>query len=165
MGLNAAQATEIRDIFLLVYRGALFNAHWAIWVPSATHNHVGTSIHVTGSLREGFVHEFKRNYNPKETGRSVEVLPLGHVRTDAIADFPYFEDITFDITPIDQLEREALSVPAPGPSMRSSTATGPIRRIVVEDCQVWLKHYATHLVQLQLLSPEALEVLEQAPQK
>lgn len=100
-----------------------------MWVPNFTHSEIGTSIHVTGSLKEGFVHEFKRNYKPDDTGRSLQVLPLGHIPAAAIEDFPHSDEITLDVTPIDQLEREALSVPAPGPSMRSASANGPVSSI------------------------------------
>ena len=98
-----------------------------MWIPNATDKGIGTTIHVTGSLKAGFEHEFKRNYRPDDTGRNVQVIPLGNVPADAISDFPLSEEITLDISPIDRLEAEALVVPALGPSMCSTSGTGPVR--------------------------------------
>ena len=98
-----------------------------MWIPNATDKGIGTTIHVTGSLKAGFEHEFKRNYRTDDTGRNVQVIPLGNVPADAISDFPLSDEITLDVSPIDRLEEEALVVPAPGPSMRSTSGTGPVR--------------------------------------
>lgn len=115
-----------RPLRIVVYHSPLFRAHWGVIVPnSASEESLYTKIHVTGSLAEGFVHEFQRTYDLDTTGRTNSTFDLGTVDEDAVATFPSVvigpEDM---ITPTNRLEHTALTVPAPGPSLRSATSVG-----------------------------------------
>ena len=67
----------------------------------------------------------------------------------------------------DAIERVALSVPAPGPSLRSASATtGPTRipKVEVKDCQYWAKQFVRALVQSGIYPEDAVAVVDNAPQ-
>lgn len=126
------EETETRNVFLIVYRSRLFNAHWGMVVPYNNTSTVGTKIHVTGTLRDGFEHEFQRDYDPEATGRAHSLFALGAVDASAVATLASADpgDMT---TPSNRLEQLALTVPAPGPSLRSSSrgeVSGPTERHV-----------------------------------
>lgn len=164
-----------RQLRVVVYHSPLFRAHWGVIVPnSASEESLYTKIHVTGSLAEGFVHEFQRTYDLDTTGRTNSTFDLGTVDKDAVATFPSVvirpEDM---ITPTNRLEQIALTVPAPGPSLRSATSVGgkvglsfraidvaltrwyemQTKPIEIKDCQYWLKQYVAALVNEGLLGP------------
>lgn len=63
------ESIAYRTLSLLSYTPSpLFPAHWSLWVPNLGGTE-GTRLHVTGDTRNGFIHEFERNYNPNEDGR------------------------------------------------------------------------------------------------
>ena len=106
---------------LIVYHSRLFKAHWAVLVPHGPDTSVYTKVQVTGTLAQGFEHEFQREYDPEATGRGHSLFPLGSVPADAVAsalDMPVDEEDT--TTASNKLERIALGVPAPGPSLRAA---------------------------------------------
>lgn len=81
---------------------------------------IGKVIHVTGTPFTGYGLEFKRNYDLASTGRGwkkylLAVIDDRHVSvTEASGD----DDGKFsvDVTPRDELERQALRIDPPGPS-------------------------------------------------
>jgi hypothetical protein len=54
-------------------------AHFGIWVPYEEGGPEGTVIHVIGAPMAGFSLEFKRGYNPTETRRALQLVPIGRV--------------------------------------------------------------------------------------
>jgi len=115
-----------RPIYLVVYHSRLFAAHWALWIPTyenETVGGVGKAIHVEGSPREGFSHEFKRNYDMPGTSRSKSIIFLCWVDARNIVDTPGDGSFTTDTTAVDVIEEWALRNAAPGPSLRSSSAS------------------------------------------
>lgn len=115
------EETETRNVFLIVYRSRLFNAHWGMVVPYNNTSTVGTKIHVTGTLRNGFEHEFQRDYDPESTGRAHSLVALGAVDASVVATLASVDTEDMMTTPSNRLEQLALTVPAPGPSLRSSS--------------------------------------------
>lgn len=112
-----------REVYLIRYPSHPFKDHWGLWIPSTTNEHVGTIIHVEGDVRNGFTHGVKRSYDLREDSRAKRFdllgrVPAGHVHDDSSSDG---EIETFDTDPRDDIERTALSIPAPGPSMNSAT--------------------------------------------
>lgn len=84
---------------------------------------ISAKLSVEGSPREGFSHEFKRNYDISITSRSKLIIFLGFVDARSIVDVPGGGSYTTDTTAADVIEEWALRVQAPGPSLRSSTAS------------------------------------------
>jgi len=112
--------TMSRPVYLIIYHSPIFAAHWALWIPSYNKNVIGQSgkiINVQGSPSDGFVHEFERNYNLSAESRSHSLKLLGWVDPKSILDTAC-GDHSVDNTPIDALERSALDIQAPGPSLR-----------------------------------------------
>lgn len=119
-----------RPIQLLVYNSRLFNAHWSIFVPRTDNPHLGSRLHATGSVVGGFTLEFVRNYNVLSDNRPLQRIDLAVVPADCIKDTEGDEEIVeSDARPIDRLEQVIVTVPAPGPSMRSATASRKVSSI------------------------------------
>lgn len=111
-----------RDIFLVVYHSPLFAAHWSLWVPSAKDPAIGKIIHVTGDAITGFDHEFKRNYSFADTLRKYSLIHLSSVEDKHVVDTPGDGSLSLDKDPVDDIERKALTVPAPGKSLLSAAS-------------------------------------------
>lgn len=109
-----------RDIYLIVYNSLLFPAHWTLWIPTKANPQIGKGIHVTGDAANGFQHEFKRNYDLSEEDRANRLFLLAQVDDRWVADVPGDGSFSVDTTPADDVETIALSVPAPGKSLRTS---------------------------------------------
>lgn len=120
-----------RPIQLLVYNSRLFNAHWSIFVPRVDDPDVGSRLHATGSVVGGFTLEFVRNYSILSDTRPLQRIDLAVVPWDCIKDTAGDEEIvdTGRVTPIDRLEEVIITIPAPGPSMRSTTASRDVSLI------------------------------------
>ncbi|WEW58120.1 hypothetical protein PRK78_003587 [Emydomyces testavorans] len=116
-------------------------AHWGIFIPNTPtpnfppHNPtsaqpdpnlppnptpIGKVIHVTGTPFTGFGLEFKRNYNLASTGRGwkkylLAIIDDKHVNIKRANDDDDGGKFSIDITPRDELEKQALRVDPPGP--------------------------------------------------
>jgi hypothetical protein len=109
-----------RPVYLIIYHSPIFAAHWALWIPSYNKDVIGQTgkvINVQGSPSDGFIHEFERNYDLSSESRSHSLKLLSLVDSNSILDTAY-GDCSADSTPIDVLERSALDIQAPGPSLR-----------------------------------------------
>ena len=109
-----------RNIYLIVYGSPLFPAHWTLWIPTEANPQIGTGVHATGDVVNGFQHEFKRNYNLSEEDRAHRLFLLAQVEDQWVVDVPGDGSFSVDTTPTDGVETIALSVPAPGKSLRTS---------------------------------------------
>ncbi|EPS95541.1 hypothetical protein FOMPIDRAFT_1132184 [Fomitopsis schrenkii] len=155
-----------RPIQLLVYNSRLFNAHWSIFVPRTDNPHLGSRLHATGSVVGGFTLEFVRNYNVLSDNRPLQRIDLAVVPADCIKDTEGDEEIVeSDARPIDRLEQVIVTVPAPGPSMRSATASRKNQqaRVAMRDCQWWVKQAVAALIAAGVCSSEAQSVADKAP--
>lgn len=175
-----------RTIYVLRYPAHLFAAHMALFVPHAGDDDVGKVLHATGDQRSGFVHEFKRNYSALDTARLPEKYALGSVHAGVVVDVVDDGALVIDTEPVDahdEIERVALSVPAPGPSLRTATGAlevsagvccargswlsaaqqGKLTRIEVRNCQTWLREVVNALVQQGLLEDTALIAFDDIP--
>ena len=115
-----------RNIYLPVHPRRLFKDHWCIFIPSAENLNVGTLIEMEGSAREGFSHAVSRLYDLKLSDRKPRTFLLGQVGDDQVHATPAGGHLVmYDLTPPDNVERCALSLPAPGPSM-NPTATNAV---------------------------------------
>ena len=132
-----ADMSSERAIQLLVYDNRLFNAHWSIFVPRRDNPDVGSRLHATGSVVGGFTLEFVRNYNVLSDNRPLQRIDLAVVPEDCIKDTTGDEEIVdTDATPIDRLEQVIITVPAPGPSLRSTTVARDVGFIPGTDTSV-----------------------------
>lgn len=111
-----------RPIYLIVFHSPLFAAHWSLWIPSPKNSTIGKVSHVEGSPSAGFSHEFKRNYDISTESRKNSVIFLCQVDGDSVVDAAGDGAYSTDATAVDVVERWALAVEAPGPSLRSAGA-------------------------------------------
>jgi hypothetical protein len=112
-----------RTVYLIIYNSPLFPAHWGLWVPQKDGDqNIGKLIHATGDARNGFQVAFKRNYDLGTTSRSYQLLPLAEVADQHVVDVKGDGKKGTDTTAHDYLEQVALSIPAPGRSLRSATS-------------------------------------------
>ncbi|KAL1952865.1 hypothetical protein VTO42DRAFT_4092 [Malbranchea cinnamomea] len=68
-----------------------------------------------------------------------------------------------DVDATNELERIALRVPAPGPSLNSVQKQPSGRRVEIQNCQTWLRQLVAAYVDRGILGPEALAAVDQAP--
>lgn len=120
-----------RPVYIIVYNSPLFPAHWSMWIPSydaATDavKHVGKLIHVNGDAKNGFRHEFTRNYDTTQTLSRKEVLFLGWTDTANVIDGSNEGPLLRDATATDTIERWALQIRAPDPSLRSQGSSSSV---------------------------------------
>jgi hypothetical protein len=113
-----------RPILLLRSPGFPFKDHWAIFVPSVQTPTFGTLLQVEGDVRWGFRHDVTRNFDTKSTennGRSSDSCKLsliGEVADKHVHDTPDSGELILGATDTkDDVERAAMAVEAPGPSM------------------------------------------------
>lgn len=199
---------QYRDLELLVYPGGIFKSHWAFWIPArdaATRNvplkdgldianssHKGTKIDATGDVRAGFQIEIDRDDKGPADDRRPKRIVLGRIEERYLAESEQsvHEDKTLPRT---MFEKEALKIPAPGPSLNSSSEAArrdenvcglrsfglrhahtkchvqgrPLRRtrIAEQDCQYWLKQVVQHMCSIGIIEKEALDIVNTAPVK
>jgi len=111
-----------RDIILVRYPAAPFKDHWAIFIPSTADPNFGTLIQVEGDVKNGFTHNIRRNYNTKATRRSIRQTVLAKVADKHVHATPSSgAQVRNDTNPRDDIERVALTIPAPGPSMNQTS--------------------------------------------
>lgn len=120
---SAASHTTMIDLHLLCYiPSPLFHAHWAIFVPNQADSQRGTVINVRGDPLHGFVHEFERGYIPSEDPEKPPFMTkLGAVE-DTLVSTPQVLEAGIDVVACTELERLALSIPAPGASLGTSAS-------------------------------------------
>jgi hypothetical protein len=115
-----------RPILLIRYPGFPFKDHWALFIPSVQTPTFGTLLQVEGDVRSGFRHDVIRNFDTKSTennGRgsgSCKLSFLGEVADKHVHDTPGSGDTIVGATDTatkDDIERVAMGVEAPGPSM------------------------------------------------
>ena len=115
-----------RTVYLAVYsRTARTRAHFAIFIPNQSCNArdlsvetgpdpaIGTIIHVIGEpVMNGYVLEFKRNYDSKGSRELQKLVCLGDVDDTLVAN-PSTKLFSKDNVPRSALERVAAQVPPP----------------------------------------------------
>jgi len=111
-----------RDIHLIFYPSPLFPAHWGLWIPSVGNPQIGKMVHVVGDVATGFEHQFKRNYSLITTTRRYDLVLLAKVDDKHVVDVPGNGEGSSDKNPADDIERKALTVPAPGKSLISASS-------------------------------------------
>jgi hypothetical protein len=113
-----------RPILLLRSPGFPFKDHWAMFVPIVSNPTFGTLLQVEGDVRSGFRHDVIRNFdttNTENNGRgsgSCKLSLIGEVAEKHVHDTPASGDMIVGTTDTkDDIERVAMAVEAPGPSM------------------------------------------------
>ena len=116
-----------RPINLIIYNSPLFAAHWSLFIPnppplSNDISHKGKINHVTGDSLNGFVHGIKRNHDLQQEDRLFTLVLLCNVEEQNIidpVDAEYVEENGEEVRARDVIEESALSVRAPGKSLRT----------------------------------------------
>jgi hypothetical protein len=117
-----------RPIYLIIFHSPIFPAHWALWVPQVEADVIGGTgkiINVQGSPNEGFVHELKRNYDLTTETRSYSMKYLCDISPSMVVDTD--EGHRTGNVPIDDLEKAALAIQPPAPSLRSPSSVSLCR--------------------------------------
>jgi len=164
MGPLGDMESPVREIYLLSYNSRLFPAHWGIWIPYIANPSVGKVIHVTGDAASGFQHEFKRNYNLLTTGRAHKLTLLAKVSSRHVTDTLGDGLFSIDTIAVDDIERQALAIEAPGKSLMSAGAKANIgRKVEIRNCQTWIWDLVSALVADGIFPESALNELQKAP--
>lgn len=117
-GGSSGDKSIAANLYLLCFiPSPLFHAHWSIFLPHEADPRRGTVIHVRGDPLLGFVHEFERGYVPSENPDKPPFMTKFATikRTLVRPDGPLQPGK--DTTAHNELERVALSIDAPGPSL------------------------------------------------
>ncbi|RYP47732.1 hypothetical protein DL768_006268 [Monosporascus sp. mg162] len=106
-----------------------------MWVPcrgpDGSVSKRGTRLHVTGDSRNGFAHDFDRDYDPDEDDRRPWVRAAGRTEERHVEGPPTPEGAgAYEAH--NRLERVALSIPAPGPSMGALQAMALVDQGLIE---------------------------------
>ncbi|CAO2651184.1 Nn.00g094810.m01.CDS01 [Neocucurbitaria sp. VM-36] len=145
-----------RTVFLIIYPGqAGQRAHFGIWVPYAEGGAEGNVIHVVGLPMVGFSLEFKRKYNPAETARRTELVPIGSVDAQHVHIFGGQRGK--DSTPRGNLELVAAQVQPPG---ASANFLAPVNDTTNRRCQEWTMDYVRRLVAVRYLDEAAVAIVQ-----
>ncbi|PQE29500.1 hypothetical protein CJF32_00003257 [Rutstroemia sp. NJR-2017a WRK4] len=168
-----------RPIYLTVYNSPMFAAHWSIWIPDYDANTqkataIGKRIHVHGDSLLGFDHEFVRNFNMDLEERTRTDILLGWTDTANVAARTDGDICSTDKEVRDIIEKWALSIPAPGPSLRDSSSSASLdfrmfgrqatrTRVKLQNCQTWLTELVAKLVEQKILDEGANTVIANAP--
>lgn len=124
---SAASNSTVADLYLLCYiPSPLFHAHWALFVPDQADPQRGTVINIRGDPLNGFDHEIQRDYVPSEDpDKPPFMTKLGSLEDTLVVRPHRSLEAGKDAVAYTDLERLALSIPAPGPSLgRSRASTG-----------------------------------------
>lgn len=127
-----------RPVWLAKSRGSRSQrAHFSIFVPNAADAAIdpnagssckGTVIHVVGAPMAGYGHEFKRNHDPSTSQDLENMVRIGWVNSEHVAD-PPTDDASQDDIPVGRMDAEALRVPAP---RRNENFMAPVNDVSLE---------------------------------
>ena len=178
-------------LYMLIPPSPLFAAHWSLFLPDIlpydprTRRHeesnLGTRIHVTGDRLKGFQLEIVRQYNfRKDRGVafnrrfSVGIVPREYLhRVDSLEEDDAAKQQTckkkdedegggfVDNTPMNAFEQVCVDIEAPGPSLKSvsasggtlSVGTGKRVKSEIRDCQWWARQVVQELCWKDLIKP------------
>lgn len=134
---------------------------------------IGKIVHVTGDARNGFVHEFKRGYLPADDERGHSIIPLARISASHVVDVLSPSGLLVYTAPddnllalaVDNVERELLSIPAPGKSLNVVDSLGRSqgRKVAIKNCQTWIRDAVERLVHAGIVPQEALGIVDAAP--
>lgn len=123
-----------RTVSLIAYRTASTQrAHFAIFVPSAVNQGVGTLIHVVGAPMAGYRLEFKRNYPVDLTQQPHTKYPIGQIDSQYIADATN-DTTSSDSTPKCAIELAASQVSPPGISQNFMAPVNDVSQVEILFC-------------------------------
>ncbi|KAF5852151.1 hypothetical protein GGP41_000884 [Bipolaris sorokiniana] len=139
-----------RTVFLIVYAAArVQRAHFSIWVPDAEGAQQGSRIHVVGNPMIGYFLEFKRDYEPLETKRVLQLIEIGPVLVQHLSEISSeAQDM-----PRNNLEMAATQIQPPRANPNFLTTTS-------SDSQTWMLEYVRHLVTLGYLDEAAIDIVQ-----
>ena len=123
-----------RPVHLIIYNSPLFAAHWSLFIPNLSTSpnkppSTGNIIHVTGDSLNGFVHGFKRNYDLEQEDRAFTLVHLCDIDEQNIfnsTEMEFVEENGEEVVARDVIEDLALSVMAPGRSLRAVVEEGQV---------------------------------------
>lgn len=132
--LDSAGCNSIMiDLYLLCFiPSPLFHAHWSIFIPYQANPRRGTVLDVRGDPLNGFVHEFERGYIPSEDPDKPPFMTKLGASRDTLVRSHHYMEAGIDVIAHTELERLALSIPAPGPSLGRSPSIGVSLRPKIE---------------------------------
>ncbi|KAB5550861.1 hypothetical protein GE09DRAFT_1222685 [Coniochaeta sp. 2T2.1] len=141
LGDTASTPPRLKAYLLCYVPSPLFPCHWSLWIPFNGQSGPGMRILVIGDARNGFQHDFEQ-----------AVIELGDIDTSSL---PAKEPVGFDISGVGNeilpacsaLECLSLTIPAPGPSLKSSSTTAGRSRVKIQNCQTWLRQLVDSMIE------------------
>jgi hypothetical protein len=106
-----------RPAFLMITAGGAFNAHWAFLFPRLRDVAHGKRVHAIGDKRSGFEVEVLRDFDLTESDDAKKYVFLSWIHEQYMSDAVTGTIINDPNLAEDKLEKVALGVPAPGPSI------------------------------------------------
>jgi hypothetical protein len=147
-----------RTIYLAVFANGPKPAHWSIWIPTGGQGLKGKMIHVVGNPATGFFLEFKRNYDLQLTRTRYQIIQLGEVHDQVVADAAANATATRDTTARDRLESTATVVTPPIKSPNPFDPAAP-------NCQNWIFDFIEKLIADGFVDASVRAVLQDAPKR
>ncbi|KAG8690374.1 hypothetical protein FRC11_012060 [Ceratobasidium sp. 423] len=152
--------TDHRSIYILIFHSPIFPAHWALWIPSLAQPKIGKIINAVGDPSSGFVREIERQFNLADVSGSTSTVLL----SDRVEAKYILDSDSSDSEPVDEVEKVAHGIPPPQKSLNSvQNSNLPLRRVVIKNCQTWLRELVCELVEHGICEVEAINVLDRAP--
>ncbi|KAJ3567944.1 hypothetical protein NPX13_g6593 [Xylaria arbuscula] len=148
---------------LLIFNGFPFKDHWAYWMSSRGNPNVGTKVHATGDVRNGFKLEAQRSLDfDLESYRPTTRIPLQWVDGEYFDEKAMFNNgiLKFDDRPVCAFEASAYKVEAPAKSLNAaSDSDSSGKKITQRDCQTWIVESADQLARDGIFSSEVVSYL------
>ncbi|KAM5359974.1 hypothetical protein ACJZ2D_014068 [Fusarium nematophilum] len=148
---------------LVIYNGSPFKDHWAYFVRSSFQPSVGTLIHATGDVRNGFSFQIKRHYDFAVTStQPTSRIPLQWVDSRYLNERAMLNngDYKSDNVPVCGFEQSVHKIQAPGKSLNAAQGNDiPKKRVVQRNCQTWIVESADQLVSDRIFGPEVAAYL------
>ncbi|KAF2225527.1 hypothetical protein BDZ85DRAFT_316700 [Elsinoe ampelina] len=143
--------------------------HFGVFIPYPSHAHhdpndkttpiLGCQMHVIGNPMSGFVHEFKRAFNPFAEGEKCEKLVLlGYINGSLCSDgHNGGGEVVRERVPRSGVEREAVGVEAPRGGQDVLERVDGVKN---RRCQEWTMEFLKRLVVKGWVEGDVVEVAE-----
>ncbi|KAK2592983.1 hypothetical protein QQS21_009311 [Conoideocrella luteorostrata] len=148
---------------LLIYNGAPFKDHWALWVRSHGHPDVGVTIHATGDVKNGFQLEIKRSHDLRHTTiKPAKRIPLQWIDGKYCNESAMFNHgkRKLDTVPVCALEASLHKIRPPGGSL-NTVDNQDVRgkKVTQRNCQTWIVESTDQLVIDRIIAPSIVAYL------
>ncbi|KAJ6790416.1 hypothetical protein PWT90_07659 [Aphanocladium album] len=148
---------------LIIANGYPFKDHWSYFIRSHRHPDVGTVIHATGEVANGFRFDIKRCFDLGEEGNRpskrilLQWLEGKYVNEERMLNGGVFK---FDTAPVCPFEESVHKIKVPEKTLTTVGGDSPaVKKITQRNCQTWIIESADQLVRDGILLPDVAAYL------